>query len=62
LDGHNPEKNSQSNSSHSCGSDEQHSENSRFYRTLDYYNSKIVNGILYLKKSKPPERDKKDYR
>jgi hypothetical protein len=36
------------------------SENSRFYRTLDYYNSKIVNGILYLKKSKPPERDKKD--
>jgi hypothetical protein len=44
-----PEKNSQSNSSHSCGSDEQHSENSRFYRTLDYYNSKIVNGILYLK-------------
>jgi hypothetical protein len=32
----NPEKNSQSNSSHSCGSYEQHSENSRFYRTLDY--------------------------
>jgi hypothetical protein len=52
-------KNSQSNSSHSCGSYE-HSENSRFYRTLDYY-SKIVNGILYLKqKSKPPETSTKD--
>jgi hypothetical protein len=35
-------------------------QNSRFYRTLDYYNSKIVNGILYLKKVNRQKQDKKD--
>jgi hypothetical protein len=48
LDGHNPEKIANPTPAIAV-EDEQHSENSRFYRTLDYYNSKIVNGILYLK-------------